>query len=302
MQVDWESASFFPVQNTVTFRDFLGWFYGPYNRWPSRQRYWRCFMAATEALDRPEARFRYDFDGHSGMCRVVSLEPSPGGRTIWTTTSRCRCTCRGVPPAGRRSIDPASEGVVDNAHDLQDAGIGNLPGPLLEGNARGHAVGDQHRVEEHVEVGARARVDPEVGAGSDAGPLVDRRRRARNRRSERGNPLSLNHDLLGERRARSRPAAGGERLIPPRTEKGKRAHDGRGGGESRDTAGSKRSRTAGTRRPARGRDGSSRKIRARRLGGVARVGAEGTRRPQPHDTTGTARWTNAGTMLPARQV
>ena len=80
MQQDWESATCFPVSVTITLREFLAWFYGSNrSRWPAPVRYWPRFMAAAEALDRVEARFPYDFGGHSGLRRVVSLGNIPRG-------------------------------------------------------------------------------------------------------------------------------------------------------------------------------------------------------------------------------
>ena len=62
-----------------TLREFLNWFYGSYKHWPSRDRWWRLFMAAAEALDRSEVRVPYDFEGKSGLLRVVSLSVIPRG-------------------------------------------------------------------------------------------------------------------------------------------------------------------------------------------------------------------------------
>ena len=79
MQRDWELATFFPVKISVTLREFLNWFYGSYDHWPTRQRWWPRFMAAAEALDRSDVRFPFDFEGHSGLLRVVSLSVIPRG-------------------------------------------------------------------------------------------------------------------------------------------------------------------------------------------------------------------------------
>ena len=79
MQRDWELATFFPVQISVTLREFLNWFYGSYDHWPTRQRWWRLFMAAAEALDRSDVRFPFEFEGHSGLLRVVGLSVIPRG-------------------------------------------------------------------------------------------------------------------------------------------------------------------------------------------------------------------------------
>ena len=79
MQRDWELATLCPVGISVTLREFLNWFYGSYKHWPSRDRWWRLFMAAAEALDRSEVRVPYDFEGKSGLLRVVSLSVIPRG-------------------------------------------------------------------------------------------------------------------------------------------------------------------------------------------------------------------------------
>lgn len=103
-QRDWELATFCPVRISVTLREFLNWFYGSYTHWPTRDRWWRLFMAAAEALDRPEVRFPYDFEGNSGLLRVVSLSVIPGVPTLSTIRSRCLCSFPRAPSAGLRSI------------------------------------------------------------------------------------------------------------------------------------------------------------------------------------------------------
>ena len=79
MQRDWETASYQPVRISVTLREFLNWFYGSYDRWPSRDRYWRRFVDAADALVSRRARFPFEVDGYSGSLSVVTLPVIPRG-------------------------------------------------------------------------------------------------------------------------------------------------------------------------------------------------------------------------------
>ena len=77
MRRNWRSAERFPVSVSTTLRDFLRWFYP--GRTPRPNEYWPRLMAASAALDRPEARILYrDLEsGRSGLRRVVSFGDIP---------------------------------------------------------------------------------------------------------------------------------------------------------------------------------------------------------------------------------
>ena len=77
MRRNWRSAERFPVSVSTTLRDFLRWFYP--GRTPRPNEYWPRLMAASAALDRPEARIQYrdPESGRSGLRRVVSFGDIP---------------------------------------------------------------------------------------------------------------------------------------------------------------------------------------------------------------------------------
>ena len=77
MRSNWRSAECFPVSVSTTLRDFLRWFY--LGRTPRPNEYWPKLMAASAALDRPEARipWRDPETGRSGLRRVVSFGDIP---------------------------------------------------------------------------------------------------------------------------------------------------------------------------------------------------------------------------------
>ena len=77
MRRNWRSAERFPVSVSTTLRDFLRWFYA--GRTPRPNEYWPRLMAASAALDRPEARIPYrdPESGRSGLRRVVSFGDIP---------------------------------------------------------------------------------------------------------------------------------------------------------------------------------------------------------------------------------
>ena len=78
MQRDWRRAVQQVVGITLPWREFLSWFYKSRRSRP--HEYWPWFLAASEALDRADARFPCDNgDGRGSLRRVVSLGEIPRG-------------------------------------------------------------------------------------------------------------------------------------------------------------------------------------------------------------------------------
>ena len=140
MRSNWRSAEQFPVSVSTTLRDFLSWFY--LGRTPRPNEYWPRLMAASAALDRPEARipWRNADTGRSGLRRVVSfgdiptrpralddeislIVHLPPGSTSGPPINRGRLRYWGAKSA------PAYRALLALAYQWFRPGVNRVPGP-----------------------------------------------------------------------------------------------------------------------------------------------------------------------------